>query len=40
MTVYLLHFHGALQRGINPNGTVLGANHYIGFTQELVGRVM
>ena len=40
MTVYLLHFHGALQRGIHPNGTVLGANHYIGFTEDLVGRVM
>lgn len=40
MTVYLLHFHGALQRGISPTGTPLEANHYIGFTDDLVGRVM
>lgn len=40
MTVYLLHFHGALQRGVSPTGTLLEANHYIGFTHDLVGRVM
>ena len=40
MTVYLLHFHKALPRGVSPSGTVLEARHYLGYTNDLIGRIM
>lgn len=40
MTVYLLHLDRPLPRGISPSGTHLVAGHYIGFTEDLVGRMM
>lgn len=40
MTVYLLHYKDALPRGVSATGTVLEARHYLGFTNDLVERVI
>jgi predicted GIY-YIG superfamily endonuclease len=40
MTVYLLHLDEPLKRGIAPNGKPLQAAHYIGFTDDLAGRLL
>ncbi len=39
-TVYLLHLKTPMPRGVNANGKALQANHYIGFTNDLVGRLL
>jgi len=39
MTVYLLHLERPLSRGISPTGQPLVAGHYIGWTDDLVGRL-
>jgi len=40
VTVYLLHLSQPLSRGVARNGTPLQAGHYIGFTDDLVGRIL
>jgi predicted GIY-YIG superfamily endonuclease len=40
MTVYLLHLDKPLSRGTSKRGTPLTAGHYIGFTDDLVGRIL
>lgn len=40
MTVYLLHFDQPLPRGVSRKGTPLQAAHYIGWTDDLVGRIL
>ncbi len=40
MTVYLLHLNQPLSRGISSTGTTLEAGHYIGYTDDLVRRIM
>jgi predicted GIY-YIG superfamily endonuclease len=40
MTVYLLHLNQPLSRGVSAKGTTLTAGHYIGYTSDLVGRIM
>jgi hypothetical protein len=40
MTVYLLHFDQPLPRGVSRFGTQLQAGHYIGWTDDLVGRIL
>jgi len=40
MTVYLLHLERALPRGVSAKGKALKAGHYIGWTDDLVGRMM
>ena len=40
MTVYLLHFKRPLPRGRSKNGTLLKAGHYMGWTDDLVGRIL
>lgn len=40
MTVYLLHLHEPLSRGVSRKGTKLQAGHYIGWTDDLVGRIL
>lgn len=40
MTVYLLHFNQPLPRGVSKKGTPLTADHYIGYTDDLVGRIL
>lgn len=39
MTVYLLHLNQPLSRGTSSKGQVLEAQHYIGFTDDLAGRI-
>lgn len=40
MTVYLLHLKRPLPRGVSPSGTALTAGHYVGFSEDLVGRLL
>ena len=40
MTVYLLHLSRPLNRGVARNGKPLQAGHYLGFTDDLVGRIL
>ena len=40
MTVYLLHLDQPLSRGTSPAGKPLTAGHYIGWTDDLVGRLL
>jgi hypothetical protein len=40
MTVYLLHLDQPLPRGVSPAGKALQAGHYIGWTDDLIGRMM
>jgi len=40
MTVYLLHLNQPLSRGTARNGKPLQAGHYIGWTDDLVGRIL
>jgi Predicted endonuclease containing a URI domain len=40
MTVHLLHFTQSLPRGISPSGTALQAGHYLGYTENLIERIM
>ena len=40
MTVYLLHLDKPLSRGTSPAGTPLLAGHYIGYTDDLIGRIL
>jgi hypothetical protein len=40
MTVYLLHFDQPLPRGVSSKGTPLQAAHYIGWTDDLAGRIL
>jgi hypothetical protein len=40
MTVYLIHLDQPLSRGVSPIGTPLTAGHYIGWTDDLVGRIL
>lgn len=40
MTVYLLHFDQPLSRGVSRKGTPLQAGHYLGETDDLVGRIL
>jgi predicted GIY-YIG superfamily endonuclease len=40
MTVYLLHFNQPLAHGVSPLGNAMQTQHYIGFTNDLVGRIM
>lgn len=40
MTVYLIHLDQPLPRGVSRSGTHLVAGHYIGWTDDLVGRMM
>lgn len=40
MTVYLLHLKTPMPRGVSATGTPLQAGHYIGYTEDLVGRMM
>ena len=40
MTVYLIHLDQPLPRGVSAKGTALQAGHYIGWTEDLVGRMM
>ena len=39
MPVYLLHLCQPLDRGVSPNGTALIARHYIGYADNLDGRL-
>ena len=38
--VYLLHYKEPLPRGVSATGKALKANHYIGFTKDLVQRIL
>ncbi len=40
MTVYLLHYKQPISRGVSPTGKALEANHYIGFTNDLIQRIL
>jgi hypothetical protein len=40
MTVYLFHLSTPLPRGKSQRGTELKAGHYIGFCNDLVGRIL
>ena len=40
MTVYLLHYTQPLPRGVSPSGVVLEARHYLGYTDDLVRRIL
>jgi hypothetical protein len=40
MTVYLLHFDQPLPRGISSQGRPVSVRHYIGYTEDLVGRIL
>ena len=40
MTVYLLHLDRPLQRGTSRQGKALQAGHYIGYTDDLIGRIL
>jgi predicted GIY-YIG superfamily endonuclease len=40
MTVYLLHFSTPLDRGTSKNGTALKCGHYIGWTNDLIARIL
>ena len=40
MTVYLLHHKQLIPRGVSPTGTALEASDYIGFTDDLIRRVL
>jgi predicted GIY-YIG superfamily endonuclease len=40
MTVYLLHLKQSLSRGTNASGKALEASHYIGYTDDLIGRIL
>ncbi len=40
MTVYLLHLNQPLPRGVNSSGTALEAGHYIGYTDDLLRRIL
>jgi hypothetical protein len=39
MTVYLLHLDQPLPRGVNRKGKALQANHYMGWAENLAGRI-
>lgn len=39
MTVYLLHLDKPLSRGTSPGGKALLAGHYLGWTDDLIGRM-
>lgn len=39
MTVYLLHLNQPLPRGVSPTGKPLQAAHYIGYADDLEGRL-
>lgn len=38
--VYLLHFNEPLAHGVSPAGNPMTTQHYIGFTHDLVGRML
>lgn len=40
MTVYLIHLNQPLDRGVSPRGKALKAGHYIGWTDDLVNRIL
>jgi len=40
MSVYLIHLEKPLARGVSPDGQALKAGHYIGYTEDLVGRIL
>lgn len=40
MTVYLLHLDTPLPRGVSARGKALQAGHYIGWTDDLAGRIL
>ncbi len=40
MTVYLLHFKEPLAHGLIPSGKPMVTQHYVGFTNDLIGRLL
>lgn len=40
MTVYLLHFKQPLAHGKSPAGNPMVTQHYVGFTDDLIGRLL
>lgn len=40
MTVYLLHLKQPLSRGTSPSGKPLSAQHYVGYADDLVARLL